>query len=202
MNVRWVVAALAAALTGCSDDSPPNRAGTVTFTYTGAPRSPFAVTGAMPIGEEQAENSSWAVGLKDPTQGTLVFGQRVVGNASGGTDILFLGVDLSTTGTSTITGESDCDNAVCAGMALFVDEGFLCGLNTGAVTVTEVSSLRMKGEFNGTGICENFAASTTDTTEFTVTAGTFDVHLQTDQILVGLRSSSLRASSLRRVRSP
>ena len=195
MNVRRVVAALAAVLAGCSDNGPSNRAGSVSFGYTGGPRSPYSATGAMPLAEEAADNSSWAVGLHDPEQGTLIFSQRV--NAGGIKDIVFIGVDRLTTGTSDIATDN-CTESVCAGMALLLDggSGALCSLADGSVSVTEVSSSRMKGEFSGTGYClvlsENPDSPSPDSLAFTATAGTFDVFLQVDQILGARRSAAFR----------
>ena len=141
-------------LVGCGGDkttAPTGLAGQMGFSYTGALSGTFNVTGQMPATGQ--ETSSWAAG-----------------------EIVATGTDA---GTATIDFDN-CSASVCSTVffLLGLNNGttftFLqdCYLQSGTITITEVTSTRIRGTFSGAGTC---SSSTGTQTSFTVTNGTFDV---------------------------
>lgn len=183
MKSSLVFVASLALLAGCGSDKasgPTGLVGQMTFTYSGALSGTFNVTGQMPTTGQ--ETSSWSAGEIVST-GTDA-GAYVAGStprSSTTHDLVFVTANRTNAGTATIDYDT-CTANVCSTVFFFFglsNSGtfaFLqdCYLQTGTITITEVTSTRMKGTFSGAGLC--FSQSGTETA-FTVTNGSFDVAL-------------------------
>ena len=98
-------------------------------------------------------------------------------------DLAVLRVERTTAGSESIDAVCNIDGGTaCTGMVLFLnfngngDTGdFFCGLTSGTIVLTEVSSSRAEGTFSGTGNCA--AGTGGGVTAFSVSNGTFDVAL-------------------------
>jgi hypothetical protein len=181
-----LIAASLSLLAGCGGDKasgPTGLAGALSFTYSGALSGTFNVTGQMPAGQSQMETTSWATGeiiASGTDAGTYVIAAtpRTAGSTH---DFLYIQADRTNTGTSTIDFDN-CTANVCS--TVFVIFGFQngtgtgylqdCYLQTGTITITEVTATRVKGTFSGTGLCFSQIGAQTS---WTVTNGTFDVAL-------------------------
>ena len=174
---------LAAVLIGalsCSDATGPDIRGTVTFTYTGAGGGTFSASGDAPALIAPPTGTSWAVGY-------VQAGESFVGGStprSGGlVDLAIVRLERTTPGSESIDPTCNIDgSASCTGMVLFLnfngngDTGdFFCGLTSGTIVLTEVSSSRARGTFSGSGNCVDGTGG--NPSVFTVSNGAFDVAL-------------------------
>ena len=172
-----VLVASLALLPSCKDSTGPSGLnGTLTFAYSGAMTGNFSASGQFnPV---NMETEAWAAGERDDATGELFVGAAVPRNASSH-DILGMAIERLTTGSADI-------NANCTSNCAFVaiifgnnntGSGFLlaCDIETGTVTITEISTTRARGTFSGTGTCAPPAG--TPAQAFTVANGTFDVAL-------------------------
>jgi hypothetical protein len=179
----------ALAVAGCSDDpTSPNTgvSGSLSFSYTGAgatSATTYSASGTAPSNiETNNGNTSWAVGGVSTADNQVVVVASVP-KTSTTWDQIVIGIDRSTTGTSTIS--SSCsDEDSCTGV--FVTFGSnqsgtafanFCTLTSGTITITALSSTNVTGTFSGTGTCiSSFGATPTN---FTVTNGVFNVGVTT-----------------------
>ena len=182
------VAAVAAFVAGCGDggtDPQLSASGSVSFSYNGgslAPAGSYSASGGMPLSEAEQTTRAWAAGVRDTENQNNIGVVASVPKANNRFDLVVLAFDRSTAGNSTIDLEN-CTEVDCAAMVAFynVSESqnatgeVLCGLETGTMTLTSVSSTRATGTFSGTGSCSSFDSELT--TVYTVTNGTFDVPL-------------------------
>ena len=164
----------------CSHSTEPNIFGSVTFTYTGGGGGTFTAAGAAPDFDGPEPTTSWSVGYTEAGE-TFIAASRP--RTGGLNDLAGLRIQRTTAGSEPIDSVCDDDGDVaCTGMFLFInfngngDTGdFFCGLTSGTIVVTEISSTRAKGTFSGSGTCTAGTGGTP--TAFTVTDGSFDVAL-------------------------
>lgn len=184
-----IVAVLAFAAS-CSDGpSEPtlNASGSVAFSYNGGTlvnAGSYSASGGLPTSQTSQATQQWAAGFRDTEDNNNV---GVVASVprSNRFDMAMLVFDRSTAGSSTI--DPNCTANTCAAMILMynISESstatgeVMCGLETGTMTLTNVSQTRATGTFSGTGSCISFDDFTTTST-FSVTNGTFDVPLLSD----------------------
>ena len=180
MRLVRVFVVLVATLS-CSDVSGPGIQGSVTFTYTGAGGGSFSASGDAPsLASLPPTATTWAAGYVEGSD-THIAGSKP--RSGGLVDIAILRVERTSVGTATIDVSCNMDGAAsCTGMTLFLnfngngDSGdFFCGLTSGTIVLTEVSTSRAKGTFSGNGICEPGAGGASS--PFSVSNGTFDVAL-------------------------
>jgi hypothetical protein len=179
-KTRTCLAAGAAALTlGCAGDaSPPNTAGVVSFSYSGAASGTFNATGSQPASAAEFETKPWGAGhLFTGGDGSSV--TSVAPRNSTTHDYLVVLIPANSPSTSQIDFDN-CTANVCASVffvlaranasdAVFEQD---CYLQTGSITITSVTSSRMQGTFSGNGTCETQAGATSSVV---VTNGAFDV---------------------------
>ena len=175
------VAPLLLGALACSDSSGPDLRGSVAFTYTGAGGGSFSAAGNAPsLTTAPPTGTSWAVAYVQTGE------SYVVGSTprSGGlVDLAILRLERTTPGSESIDPACDIDGGVsCSGMQLSLnfngngDTGdFFCGLTSGTIVLTEVSSGRVKGTFSGSGDC--LPGTGGASSAFSVSDGTFDVAL-------------------------
>jgi len=175
-----VSAALFSALS-CSDSSGPGIHGSLAFTYTGAGGGTFSASGDAPaFGAPPPPGTSWVggyvqanqsfVGGSTPRSGVLI-------------DLAIVRVERTTPGSESIDPACNIDgSAPCTGMNFYLnfngdgDTGdFFCGLTSGTIVLTAVSSSRAKGTFSGSGSC--FDGTGGGPSVFSVSNGSFDVAL-------------------------
>lgn len=170
-------------LIACGDDGPTTVTGlngALSFTYSGAVSGTFNATGQMPTSPTAQETSAWAAG-EVITTGTDAGTYAVAASPrTGGTyDLVVVVANRTNAGTATIDFDN-CTDDVCSGVSFIIGQetgtgsGFdqLCGLASGTVVITEVTSSRIIGTFSGAGSC--FSEGGTETA-FTVTNGSFNV---------------------------
>lgn len=174
MRLALVSIVLLGAL-ACSDSTGPNH-GSVAFTYTGAGGGQFRVSGDAAF----TSGSSWVAGYVQ-TGETHV---GAVNPRSGGLiDLATLRLERTTAGSESIDPACDMDGVTsCTGMEFFLnfngdgDTGdFFCGLTSGSIVLTEVTSSRAKGTFSGNGICVDGTGGGSE--GFSVSNGAFNVAL-------------------------
>ena len=184
-----IVAVLAFAAS-CSDgpnEPTLNASGSVAFSYNGGTlvnAGSYSASGGLPTSQTSQATQQWAAGFRDTEDNNNV---GVVASVprSNRFDMAMLVFDRSTAGSSTI--DPNCTANTCAAMILMynISESstatgeVMCGLETGTMTLTNVSQTRATGTFSGTGSCISFDDFTTTST-FSVTNGTFDVPLLSD----------------------
>ena len=176
---RVALSALVLAALACSDSTSPNsNNGTTTFTFTGAGGGSFSATGAVPALQADLGTHNWAGGfLSTPDGGYEIAAAQTRG--SGRFDLVDMFVHRLSVGTDVV--DSTCSTSNCTSV-IFArnisqtdsNQDFLCVATSGSLTITEVSSTRVKGTFSGSGSC--FDAGSTESA-FTVTDGSFDVPL-------------------------
>jgi hypothetical protein len=170
-------------LGGCGGDNPqgPQLPATgVTFSYGGGGGGTFSVTGDVPTGSEGIASRDWAAGLRNLTDDAYVI-QALHARGGGRYDIAYAYITRTTVGSTSITAGCNPDVSACSMVQFGVnmsqaDENynFVCVLTGGSISLTEITSERIKGSFSGTGIC--FTPSGVSSA-FSVTNGTFDVPL-------------------------
>lgn len=164
----------------CSESSAPEVRGSVVFTYTGAGGGTFSASGGAPSFTAPSTETSWAVGFVQAGE-THVAGSSP--RTAGRVDLAVLRFERTTPGAESIDPTCNIDgDASCTGMELYLnfngngDTGdFFCGLTSGSIVLSEVSSSRARGTFSGSGAC--VAGTGGSTTAFSVSSGTFDVAL-------------------------
>lgn len=172
-------------LAGCGGDKasgPTGLAGALSFSYSGALSGSFNVTGQMPVSQSQMETTSWATGeivASGAGAGTYVIGATP--RTASTHDFVYIVANRTNPGTATINYDN-CTVEPCS--TVFVVFGFDngsgtgylqdCYLQTGTITITEVTATRVKGTFSGSGLC--FTQGQTETA-WTVSNGSFDVAL-------------------------
>ena len=178
-----VTASLAAVLIGCGDDGPTTVTGlngALSFTYSGAVSGTFNATGQMPTSATAQETATWAAGEVVTTGADAgTYAVASTPRTGGRHDFVIVVANRTNAGTATID-LNNCDANVCSGVSFVIGQetgtggGFLqlCGLESGTVVITEVTSTRIIGTFSGAGTC--FSESGTETA-FTVTNGSFNV---------------------------
>lgn len=181
---RLLLVASLVLLAGCGSDkvtAVTGFNGALSFTYSspGAVSGTFNATGAFnPV---TMETAAWAAGERDEPNGELLVGSAVPRNSSSH-DFVGMSTGRLTTGSSTIS--ISCTSNCAYVTFIFGNNNagsgylFACDLETGTVTVTEISSARAKGTFSGTGTC--FASGASSGSTMTVTNGSFDVALITN----------------------
>jgi hypothetical protein len=181
---RFLLVAGVSLLAACGDSGPSGRSGSLAFIYSGGVSGSYSASGNAPTNEAQVTTSTWAAGVEDqPNQSLAV--QSVATRAGGRYDLVLLAIDRLVVGSSTVNPNCDPDiDDACTGFVVFFgvsqatsEAQFLCGLQTGQVTITSITDTRAQGTFSGSGFCldENFVESA-----FTVSGGTFDVALITN----------------------
>jgi hypothetical protein len=180
---RLVIASSLALFAACKSDSnaPTGLNGTVSFSYTaGGASSTFNVTGAVPTGNVMT--TTWTVGAISASEGGTFIEAATPASASTH-NFAFIFLPRTTAGSSTIDDPANCSpGALCA--EVFLELGApnaglelpaqTCLLEVGTITITEITSTRIRGTFTGTGTC---TSSANVNSSFTVTNGTFDVAL-------------------------
>jgi hypothetical protein len=172
-------------LAGCGGDKasgPTGLVGAMSFNYTGALSGSFNVTGQMPASQSQMETTSWATGeiiASGTDAGTYVIGATP--RSASTHDFVFIQANRTNAGTSTIDYDNCTVDPCSTVLVVFGFDngssfGYLqdCYLQTGTITITEVTATRVKGTFSGAGLC--FSQSGTETA-WTVSNGSFDVAL-------------------------
>lgn len=176
---QLLLAASLALLAGCGSDKVTTVTGlngAVSFTYSGAVSGTYSATGALPSGN--FETTTWSAGVI--SQGA-VFVESATPASSSSHNFVFIAIPRTTTGSSPI--DPECSDNVCGEM--FFELGApnsgsanptqTCILDAGTITITEITSSRVKGTFTGTaGTC---LSSNQTLGSFTVTNGSFDVAL-------------------------
>jgi hypothetical protein len=166
----------------CSESSGPETRGSLAFTYTGAGGGTFSASGDAPALSAPPTGTSWAVGYVQAGE-THIAGSAP--RSAGLVDLAILRFERTIQGSEGIDPTCNIDgSASCTGMELLLnfngdgDTGdFFCGLTSGTIVLTEVSSSRAKGTFSGTGNC--VAGTGGSSTAFSVSSGAFDVALVT-----------------------
>lgn len=178
-----LLSAVLLATVSCSDATGPGTQGSVAFTFTGAGGGTFSASGDAPsLAVDPPTGTSWSVGYIEAGE-TFVGGSTP--RTAGRVDMAILRIKRTTTGSSSIDASCDVDGSTtCTTMALFLnfnpngDLGdYFCGLTSGTIVITEMSSSRAKGTFSGSGTC--FPGTGGTSSAFTVSNGTFDVAMVT-----------------------
>jgi hypothetical protein len=165
----------------CSEPSGPDIRGSLAFTYTGAGGGTFSASGDAPnVTAPPPTGASWAVGYVQASE-SYVAGSTP--RSGGLVDLSLLRLERTTPGSESIDPECNIDGSTsCTGMDLYLnfngngDTGdFFCGLTSGTIVLTEISSSRAKGTFSGNGNC--FTGTGGSSSVFSVSNGTFDVAL-------------------------
>ena len=164
----------------CSDSSGPDIQGSLSFTYTGAGGGTFSASGDAPSLTAPPPGTSWAVGYVQASE-THVAGSTPRSGVL--IDLAILRFERTTPGSASVDLACNIDgSASCTGMELLLnfngngDTGdFFCGLTSGTIVLTEVSSSRAKGTFSGNGNC--IAGTGGASSVFSVSNGAFDVAL-------------------------
>jgi hypothetical protein len=184
-RIFFAVAALAF-VSACGDDGPndpSNFSGTVSFAYTGAGGGNFNVSGAAPALSANFGGSNWAAGSRDDAANQV--GLVAVRTRSGGRyDVVYLGINRVTVGSSTVQANCDPDlGENCSGLVFFTniadtdDEyDFFCFATSGTMAITSISDTRAEGTFTGGGTCISGAPGG-GTSTFAITNGAFNVRL-------------------------
>ena len=164
----------------CSDSSGPETRGSLSFTYTGAGGGTFSASGDAPTLTAPPTGTSWAVGY---VQGNESYVAGSTPRSGVLVNLAILRLERTTPGSESVDAACDIDgSASCTGMELLLnfngngDTGdFFCGLTSGTIVLTEVSSSRAKGTFSGNGNC--IAGTGGASSVFAVSNGAFDVAL-------------------------
>jgi hypothetical protein len=165
----------------CSDSSGPNIHGSLAFTYTGAGGGSFSASGdAPPTNAPAPTETSFAVGYVQANESYFAGSTPRSGSL---VDLAILRLERTTPGSESIDPACDIDGSTsCTGMHFYLnfngngDTGdFFCGLTSGTIVLTEVSSSRAKGTFSGSGSC--FDGTGGGPSAFSVSNGAFDVAL-------------------------
>lgn len=187
-HTRALAAGLFALLASCSDSNDPDSliaAGTVEFSYSGAPGGTWDVTGAVPLNQSQFFTTSWSAGARDDGNDVLeVFSMR--GRSGGLYDEVYIAIPRLTPGNATVNASCSVDCAELAftiGASTSVAGSFehFCVLEAGTLTISSINSERASGTFSGIGVCTD--ASLNDS-NFAVTGGSFDVALASNVALM------------------
>jgi hypothetical protein len=179
---RFLLVAGVSFLAACGDSSGPSgQSGSLSFTYSGSLSGSYSASGAIPTNQAQFNTSTWSAGFEDQPNQALVV-ESVATRAGGRYDLVVLQIDRLVAGSSTVDPNCDPDiSDACTGFIVFFgisnttgEAQFLCGLETGQLTLTSISDTRAQGTVSGSGFCidENFVESA-----FTVSNGSFDVAL-------------------------
>ena len=179
---RLVVAASLALLAGCSSDKTTGTgqlSGTLSFTYSGATSGTFNASGAFNPGT--FETVQWAAGSRDDANDFMYVGAAVPRTS---TSHDFFAVEIEGDAVGSYSAATNCStNCAFVDIAFGANNSgsglplFLCFLEAGTVTITEITATRVRGTFSGTGSCLPPMGSAV---AFTVTGGTFDVALIAD----------------------
>ena len=185
---RVLAAGLFALLASCSDSNDPDNliaAGTVEFSYSGAPGGTYDVTGAVPINQSQLFTTSWAAGARDDDF-DFIDVVSVRARSGGLFDEVVISIPRLTVGSSTVN--SNCTSN-CAEMSFTIGtttsssvtfEHF-CTLESGTITIATINSERTTGTFSGIGTCTD---EDLNDSNFAVTGGSFDVALASNVALM------------------
>jgi hypothetical protein len=179
MRLVLVSAVLFGAL-ACSESSGPNIHGSLAFTYTGAGGGTYSASGDAPASNAPPTGTSWAAGYVEANESHVAGSTPRSGVLI---DLAILRVERTTPGSESIDPACNIDgSASCTGMDFYLnfngdgDTGdFFCGLTSGTIVLTEVSSSRAKGTFSGSGSC--FDGTGGGSSVFSVSDGAFDVAL-------------------------
>lgn len=167
----------------CGGDNPqgPQIPATgVSFTFSGGGGGTFAVTGDVPTGTEGIGSRDWAAGLRNLEDNAYVI-QALRARGGGRYDLAIAYITRTTVGSTSITAGCNPDVAACSIVQFGVnmseaDENynFICIVTAGSISLSEITSARIKGSFSGTGICFTPSGGSS---AFSVTNGNFDVPL-------------------------
>ena len=181
--------AVVAALAGCTDSTGPvvGFNGAVSFTYSGAGGGTHSANGDFTaVTSANLYTEDWAYGVRSDVD--VVTG--VVSNQPRTTtthDMMIIGVNRVTAGSSSISAECDPEvDEACTGFVFYRGQSntfgtfeHFCILTSGSVNITSISNSRMVGTFSGSGFCFD---DEQNEDAFTVTNGTFDVALISEDI--------------------
>ena len=176
---RLLLAASLVLFAGCKSDSTgPGLSGTMSFTFSGGISGTFSASGTLPATIPEQVASPWAAGELNPTDGG-VYVEGLLPKTATTHDLALLFIHRTTVGTDNISA-SCSSNCSMLGFLFGQPRNFAgppiqaCDIITGTITITEISSTRVKGTFSGTGTCID-APVVGNTTSFVVSGGTFDV---------------------------
>jgi hypothetical protein len=187
VRLKHLLLGCTVALVGCdtTDVTDPNllASGSVSFSYTGAgsaSATSYSAVGSPPLNMTSFGTTPWSVGSTQAAGQVIVMG--VAPKTSTTWDIAFITIARTTVGSSTI--DPLCTANACTEVFLTTGANanetswaFDCVLSSGSVVITSITSTRVAGTFSGSGTC--VAGTSTTTSAFTVTGGTFDVALST-----------------------
>jgi hypothetical protein len=167
----------------CTDGKSPtegsgNNSGSLSFSYTGAIQGSFSASGVP----SASEGSTWAGGEIDTDGSLLVVASK--GHAQNRFDIIILQTPVAAAGTYQIT--ETCSAEICPELAAILGierntnwETFerSCWLDTGSITITNVTNRRARGTFSGQGTCLSIVEQEMVEETFDITNGQFDTVL-------------------------
>ena len=171
----------------CGDSTGPasDSDGSFSFSYTaGQTSSSFSATGTYPTNATSSHTSTWSTAWTDNTDNSIL---ALSNRATGGglANSVFLAIDRQSAGTSVI--DLDCEPTATTACTVFtfaigVNEAgtvfsLSCVMSEGSVTISQISSTRVSGTFQGETVC----FSNTAIAEGTVTNGTFNLPLMAEE---------------------
>jgi hypothetical protein len=153
----------------------------VQFGFTGSllGNGSYSASGTLTSPSNPPSNANWAAGEKDESGPTTTIHALQTHSGGATIDEFLMTIPRTTTGSSTV--DIDCSSN-CADMLVFFGFNtttgttqFICGLESGTLSISSISESRVSGTFSGSGSCldDNFA----DAGTFAVTNGTFNVAL-------------------------
>lgn len=165
------------------DDGALSASGSMSFSYSGAGNGSYAATGSVPANTSAQTTTDWATGYRDVSDNS--FTVISIRPGSGGLfDQVLMYIPRLTPGSVTVSSSCNPDTTNCAELIFLVGTNasgsqfqFLCGLETGTLTISTMNSTRSTGTFSGTGSCFSGAGAQSG---FSVTNGSFDVAFVSD----------------------
>ena len=150
----------------------------MSFSFTGAGNGTYSASGVVPANQNAQVTTDWATGFRDVSENSFVL--ISVQPTSGGVfNQVLINIPRLTTGSATVDVNCDSSTDNCAELAFLVGTNatgstfqFLCGLETGTLTISTMTNTRATGTFSGTGTCFDDEANETS---FAVSNGNFDV---------------------------
>ena len=183
------IAAAFLLLISCGGDGPTAidgaTSGSLSFNYTGAGNGFYSATGAITAAARSGNpyTTTWAAGFEDPSDSSTNIGANIP-KSSTTSDLVVIHLAPQSTGTFQIGSSCMASNCVYNDVTLSTGQSgndltvtYLCSLDSGAVTISALSSTNATGTFSGSGTCltASFAVS-----PWVVTNGTFNVPLVTN----------------------
>jgi hypothetical protein len=187
-RTRILIVAGLSLLAACKDSTSPNTigaSGSVSFTYAGGNSGSYSASGGITSTTTPDFTRNWAAGARDQATTSIAIAS-VQAQANNTHDTFIMVIPRQTAGNATVSVNcTETATTTCAALLVSFGESNTndqvfqraCGLDSGTLTITSISSTRVSGTFSGTGTC---FTSTGGTSSFTVTNGSFDVALVTD----------------------